>query len=1017
MRLVWVVMVVGFLVCSVGFGYDWATNPGAGTEDDPYQISTAEQLMSIGSDPNLLDRAFVLMNNIDLDPALPGRRVFDTAVIAPDLKPDSPHYSPTFEYFEFRGRFDGNGYEILNLTIVKYDDPYSRAVNYIGLFGSIGKKGIVKNLVLSGGSVMGDNKTGAIAGQNDGLIINCSSDLSVAGNEATGGLVGYCYGYILKSFCTGSVFGVITVGGISGGGGTISNCYSSGTVQGNSSEFLGKFLTNCVGGIAGGWAVINNCYSTSLVTANIDRAGGLIGYGRYVVNSYATCGGTGQSNVAGLMGHSFDFLPINSYFLAASDGGGSDNGYGSCLTDSEMRLQSSFAGWDFYGNNVDGMKQNWQMAAGGGYPELAVFTNPVPAALAGSGTKADPYQIGTAGELSGVWWYPVDSCFRLENEINLAGMTWHVPVVEIINGVFDGNGYAIRNVQGSGIFGSIWKNGIVKNLSVENAILANSGLADYNLGLIDHCSITGTVTGDSILSIGGLVNTNDGAILNSFSEADVTGEIFVGGLAGLNNGAIWNCYATGDVTEELYGDDDDSAGGLVGWNGGSVRNCFANGDVTGTDYVGGLVGKNRGTVSVCYASGLVDGVGELGGLVGGSSGNYEQGQVVRSYYLIQPYHHYDNYIGESSTDSEMRMQESFVRWDFAGESENGTNETWQMPAGGGYPELAMFHRSVPVPLSGGGTEGDPYAITSAAELGMIPWYPLGSCFELKSDIDLAEMYWSCPAVPYLDGHFYGNGHVIRNMRMYSGGYLGLVGIIGTGGRVENLGMEDVNFVGEQDGAAGICCVNHGIIHGSYSNGRVESRDILNFFYTGGLAGFSDGMIKNCYSTAEAILGNTSRGFVGYNEGQVIRCYGGETLGRFSSRGLVKGYFWDVDTSGVADVPSSYVDYSGMIGLTTSEMKQRDSFTDSGWDFVGEDGNGTGDEWRMCMDGVEYPRLWWEFGADVACEDGVDYGDFGVVAREWQSMEGDGGWYDNVDVNFDGVVDFGDVVIIGKHWLE
>ena len=56
---------------------------GTGEPNDPYQIATAEQLISIGSDPNLLDKHFILVNDIDLDPNLPGGRVFDRAVIAP----------------------------------------------------------------------------------------------------------------------------------------------------------------------------------------------------------------------------------------------------------------------------------------------------------------------------------------------------------------------------------------------------------------------------------------------------------------------------------------------------------------------------------------------------------------------------------------------------------------------------------------------------------------------------------------------------------------------------------------------------------------------------------------------------------------------------------------------------------------------------------------------------------------------------------------------------------------------
>ena len=38
------------------------------------------------------------------------------------------------------------------------------------------------------------------------------------------------------------------------------------------------------------------------------------------------------------------------------------------------------------------------------------------------------------------------------------------------------------------------------------------------------------------------------------------------------------------------------------------------------------------------------------------------------------------------------------------------------------------------------------------------------------------------------------------------------------------------------------------------------------------------------------------------------------------------------------------------------MKQQTTF--EGWDFVGEDTNGTNDIWKI-VDGFDYPRLWWE----------------------------------------------------------
>jgi len=90
---------------------------GSGDPNDPYQIATAEQLMAIGEDPNLLDRCYVLVDDIDLDPNLSGAREFDRAVIAPGES-------------AFTGVFDGNDHTIYHLMVI--------GDSYLGLFGQVG---------------------------------------------------------------------------------------------------------------------------------------------------------------------------------------------------------------------------------------------------------------------------------------------------------------------------------------------------------------------------------------------------------------------------------------------------------------------------------------------------------------------------------------------------------------------------------------------------------------------------------------------------------------------------------------------------------------------------------------------------------------------------------------------------------------------------------------------------------------------------------------------------------------
>jgi surface protein len=90
-----------------------------------------------------------------------------------------------------------------------------------------------------------------------------------------------------------------------------------------------------------------------------------------------------------------------------------------------------------------------------------------------------------------------------------------------------------------------------------------------------------------------------------------------------------------------------------------------------------------------------------------------------------------------------------------------------------------------------------------------------------------------------------------------------------------------------------------------------------------------------------------------------------------------------------------------------------SFT--GWDFVGEDINGTDDIWRMCTDGVEYPKLWYEFSpADVTCPDGVGLDDLDQFTACWLA---DIDLATELDDDGDTIVALSEMARLGQYWLQ
>ena len=265
---------------------------------------------------------------------------------------------------KFTGHYDGDNHTISSLYINR------PATTDIGFFGYVYNAATINNLGIINCNITGNDKTGGLVGhmETDVTVNNCYSTGTVSGNSQNiGGLVGYAYisCTISYSYSTASVASPNErVGGLVGYAGdlNISDCYSTGTVNGSS----------YVGGLVGRHGgnsppnTISNCYNTGAVSGTVTRVGGLMGKSSNLTisNCYNTGAVSGtNSRIGGLVGNNVSSTVTDSFWDKVTSGQTTSAGGGTGKTTAEMKTQTTFTNWDF--------TNGWQILSGGSsYPYL-----------------------------------------------------------------------------------------------------------------------------------------------------------------------------------------------------------------------------------------------------------------------------------------------------------------------------------------------------------------------------------------------------------------------------------------------------------------------------------------------------------------------------------------------------------------------------------------------------------------------------------------------------------------------
>lgn len=271
---------------------------GSGTKDDPYVITTADQLTYLSSSVSAGDSFEGKYIKLGADIVLN-----DTSDLlwAQSAQKWVPIGNPNTA---FDGYFDGNGHTVSGAYV-------SSSGDCVGFFGIVGEKGSVISLTLANGDIGGNNSCGGIAGVNKGSIIGCRNLSAVRGEINVGGIAGLNNGSISRCENLGWIGNKGNNGGIAGlNNGSIENCRNSAAVDGGYST---------AGGIAAeNKGSISKCCNDGIIISEFGLAGSI--------------------SAVSDEGSIEDCYYLDGYTL---------DKYSSKLTEAQMRDKSSFVGFDF----------------------------------------------------------------------------------------------------------------------------------------------------------------------------------------------------------------------------------------------------------------------------------------------------------------------------------------------------------------------------------------------------------------------------------------------------------------------------------------------------------------------------------------------------------------------------------------------------------------------------------------------------------------------------------------------
>jgi hypothetical protein len=518
---------------------------GDGSEDNPYQIATLENLFWINTQGSSgLQYHYLQVADIDASETLDW---FNGQGWIPVGYFNNPSMYP----FDFQGIYDGGGHVISNLHI---NDP---SLYYTGLFGRA-SYATIRNLGLDSADITGGSHIGGVVGDMlYSTLINCYVSGNIAG--------------ILGSYA----------GGLAGNvwWSEIENCFSLCNID--SADYYGGLI----GAGIDYSTIVNSFYNYNEVLLNGENilTPGAVYNDQFIIwldndltldiNDYFLSDGESYlietvSDLKNML--PFAYQPNHSFILTSDiDLNNEVNFY----------IPSFLGSFDGQGHTISNMDLNMDS-----FSNLGFFGFTSNAEISNLGLE----NVSITGEkcLGGLVGLNFDT--HITNCYSIGSISGNYDV----GGLVGGNGRywgTSSNITDSYSMGTV------------TGIYSVGGLLGSNeyYSSIHHCYSSSEVNGVSY--VGGLIGSNNSnsPVDYCYSIGSVSGEDNIGGLIGFSYGNVSNSFSKGNVFGTYYG-----IGGLIGQsNNITIANCYSTGDVTGFDmHVGGLVGIGGGSTDIVSRS-------------------------------------------------------------------------------------------------------------------------------------------------------------------------------------------------------------------------------------------------------------------------------------------------------------------------------------------------------------------------------------------------------------------------------